>query len=46
MVFNNQNLFKESVSAHFILPRLELELVLVSECDFIANSAQLDLGLG
>ena len=44
MVFINPNLFKDSISTHFILTRL-LELVLVSECDFIANSAQLDLGL-
>ena len=48
MVFIKQNLLKESISAHFILPRLVVVLVLVvlSECDFIAISAQLSLGLG
>ena len=41
MVFIKQKLLKESISAHFILPRL---VVLVSESDFITTSAQLAVG--
>ena len=49
MVFIKQNLLKESISAHFILPRLVLVVLVVlvlSESDFIATSAQLSWDLG
>ena len=44
MVFIKKNLLKESISAHFILPRLVVLVVLVvlvSESNFITTSAQL-----
>ena len=46
MVFIKQNLLKESISAHFILPRLVLVVLVLSESDFIATSAQLSWDLG